>query len=271
MSKIFDMNNPFWSFIGKLIDVFVLHILWLVCSLPLVTFGASTAALYYALMKDCADEETHYVKAFFHSFKQNLKQGVVIGLIFLLSGGLLAFAFSYYTQAQSAGTVFSFAKAITITLIVLYIVMLEWVFPFLARFDNTTKRILETSFFLSIKHIGWTLVMAVIFVAVYFVILYFNFIPLLLLGYGLVAYLNSYILNHVFAPYIRAQLEKEGKLDADKDPDAWTVELDEDAAAEGTAAEETADSVIAAAENEAEKAIEDIHTDAAIEEIKTDE
>ena len=52
MGKIFNINNPFWTFMGKLVDVVVLHFVWLVCSLPVVTFGASTTALYYALLKD---------------------------------------------------------------------------------------------------------------------------------------------------------------------------------------------------------------------------
>ena len=52
MGKIFNINNPFWTFMGKLVDVVVLHFIWLVCSLPVVTFGASTTALYYALLKD---------------------------------------------------------------------------------------------------------------------------------------------------------------------------------------------------------------------------
>ena len=252
MAKLFDMNNPFWTFLGRLVDVFVLHILWLVCSLPIVTFGASTAALYFALMRDITDEEAHYTKAFFRSFKQNFKQGIGIGLIFLITGAMLAFAFYYYYLMEGTGTIWTAAKVITIMLMILYVIVSQWLFPFFARFDNTTGAIFQNSLLLSIRHIGWSVVMAIVFVGVYFIILYFNFMPLMILGYGLVAFINSYILNRVFEPYIKASLEAEGKSDPEKDPDAWTVELPDEENTENTerTAEEFAAEIIETAEEE---------------------
>lgn len=73
MKKLFDMSNPFWSFIGKLMDVIVLHTLWLICSLPIVTFGPATTALYYTLMKLARDEGSHYYRMFFAALKSNFK------------------------------------------------------------------------------------------------------------------------------------------------------------------------------------------------------
>ena len=38
-SEIFNYDNGFWRFMGKLWDALVLNILWMVCCIPLVTVG----------------------------------------------------------------------------------------------------------------------------------------------------------------------------------------------------------------------------------------
>ena len=227
MGKIFDMNNPVWQFIGKLVDAFVLHILWLVCSLPIVTIGASTTALYYAMMKDVADEDPHYIKSFFRSFKQNLKQGIVMGLIFLIVSTLLALALRFYFM--QTGTFYVIARGVSIFMAVVIIFVLQYAYALLARFENTTMKLIQNAFFMSIRHLGWSIVMTFIFAAVYFVIFFLNFLPLLFLGYGLVVYLDSYILNRILKPYIKTALGDDGE--EEKDPDAWVIpdeELPED-------------------------------------------
>lgn len=232
MSKMFDMNNPVWQFIGKLVDATVLNICWFVCSLPIVTFGASTAALHYALMKDVADEETHYVRAFFKSFKQNLKQGIGLGLIVLVVGALLVFACRFYSTMP--GTFWGIVRGVAIACLILYVMTLQYVFALFARFDNKTSKLFVNAFFLSIRHIGWTVLMIFFFAAVVFVIFFMNFLPLILIGYGLVVYLNAYVLNHVLQPY----LDLASGNDVNEDPDSWTIPEDE--TAEETVSEETA-------------------------------
>ena len=58
MHGIFHPDNPVVRFFVKLSYIWVLNILWLVCSLPLFTIGASTTALLYASMKLLKDEGT---------------------------------------------------------------------------------------------------------------------------------------------------------------------------------------------------------------------
>ena len=51
MKNLFHVENPVWVFMGKLVDMLILSGLWVICSLPVVTIGASTAALYYVTLK----------------------------------------------------------------------------------------------------------------------------------------------------------------------------------------------------------------------------
>ena len=83
LSGLFNYDNPVWRFIGKFWDVLILNVLWLVCSIPIVTIGASTTAMYYVTLKLARDEDGYTIRSFFKSFKENFRQATVIWLIFL--------------------------------------------------------------------------------------------------------------------------------------------------------------------------------------------
>ena len=237
MSKFYQiMNNPVFTFIGKLLDVIVLHFLWIVCSLPIVTFGASTTALYYALMKEAEDKEGHYFRQFFKSFKMNLKQGIGVGLIFIfVEGGLLYSA--YLCSANiDLNPAFGVIRIIALVLAVLALLIFEYVFPLLARFDNTLVNTFKNAFLFAIRYFGWTLVMAAMIVGFYVLMYYFEryIFPLMILGFGLPAFGCAYILNRIFKPYIDAVEQEE----EEKREKAWEEREKAEAAAMASQPEE---------------------------------
>ena len=238
LRRIFDVSNPFWTFIGRLVDAFLLRLCWLICCVPVVTFGASTTALYAAMMKDVADEDAHYIRAFFRSFKQNLGQGIVLGLIYMVTAAILAYAVFLFRQVQGdGGTFFTIAEAAAIAFMFLWAFTFVYAFPLLGRFYNTIPHILQNALFLAFKNFGWTVLMVLV-IAIYVIALtVFEFWPLLMIGYGIVALIHAYILNHVFQPLIEAS------MGGPTDPDEWTVP-EEDAPADeaGSAALKDTDS-----------------------------
>ena len=50
LASFFNYDNPVWRFIGKFFDVMVLNLLWVICSIPIFTIGASTTAVYYVTL-----------------------------------------------------------------------------------------------------------------------------------------------------------------------------------------------------------------------------
>mgnify|MGYP002554189598 CR=1 FL=1 len=80
-SEIFNYDNRFWRFMGKLWDALVLNILWVVCCIPLVTVGAATTAVYYVALKLARDEEGYVISSFFKSFKENFRQATALWLV----------------------------------------------------------------------------------------------------------------------------------------------------------------------------------------------
>ncbi|MBQ6551621.1 MAG: DUF624 domain-containing protein [Lachnospiraceae bacterium] len=222
MGKLFNINNPFWTFMGKLVDVVVLHFVWLVCSIPIVTIGPATTALYYALLKDTRDEGAHYVRNFFKSFKENMRQGIILGLIMTVFGVLMGFSLYFYFFAmENVGILTTILKALSILVALIYLFILQYVFALLARFENTVKRTIQNAFLFSIRYIGWTILMIIILIVPVFIFFWFTFIPLLIPGYALVVFLDCYILNHIFKPYVSEQTGEED------DPDSWNIDESE--------------------------------------------
>ena len=62
LQGLFNYDNPVWRFIGKLGDLILLNILWIVCSIPIVTAGAATTAVYYVTLKLVRDENDGTIK-----------------------------------------------------------------------------------------------------------------------------------------------------------------------------------------------------------------
>ena len=100
LQGLFNYDNPVWRFIGKLGDLILLNILWIVCSIPIVTAGAATTAVYYVTLKLVRDENDGTIKNFFHSFKENFVQSTIIWVILLAAGALLAFDFWFFLTGQ---------------------------------------------------------------------------------------------------------------------------------------------------------------------------
>ena len=74
MNNLFNPENKFWSFIGKIADVFCISILWVVCSIPIITAGAANAALHHFCLHLAGDTEDMVLRGFFRPFKANFKR-----------------------------------------------------------------------------------------------------------------------------------------------------------------------------------------------------
>ena len=59
------------------------------CSLPIITAGASTTALFYCTLKLHKDGDIRVIYDFFRSFKQNFKQSTLIWILMLAAGVLI--------------------------------------------------------------------------------------------------------------------------------------------------------------------------------------
>lgn len=198
MKTLFNVENPVWVFMGKLVDMLILSGLWVICSLPVVTAGASTAALYYVTLKLANNEEGYTVRSFFRAFRENLIPGIPFGLGAIAVGIFLGCDIYMYSQMDGQMGVVLLWSVIILT--VLFAMTAVWLFPLTARCRTDWKHLLVMAFVMSVRNFGWTLLMLVSAVCLFAIGLFVT-APLLVIAIGGTAYIHSKILNMLWKQY----------------------------------------------------------------------
>lgn len=196
MRGLLNLDGPVMQFITKLVYSAYLNLLWFVCCLPIVTIGASTTALYYVTLKIVKNEEGNLTKAFFHSFKENFKQGTVIWLILLGLGIALGVDGYVLYHMRFENAFWTLLTAVFIVAAVAYGIVLLYIFPLLARFSNTTKAMFKNSLMIGMRFLFCTALMAAIYFAMLFVIINVC-TPMIVFGTGTCALFCSWLLSNI--------------------------------------------------------------------------
>lgn len=208
MAQLFNPDGPVMRFITKVVHSVWLNILWFICCIPIITIGPSTTALFYACQRMVRDEESYTTRDFFHSFRQNFKQGTVIGLI--MTGVGILFAADGYVLYHLRGTsaFWTILTAIYLVALAGYAIVAMWIFPLLANFDNTTFAMFRNSIMLGMRFLMCTVFMA----GVYFIMLLIVvriMTPFVIFGMGTCAFANSYLLQNILLQCEAAEMEED--------------------------------------------------------------
>ena len=196
MNNLLNLDGPVMQVINKIVYSVYLNILWFICCIPIVTAGASTTALFYVTLKISKNEEGNITKAFFHSFKENLKQGTIIWLILLFLGIILGVDGYVLYHMRFENVFWTLCTAFFLIAAAAYAVVLMYIFPLLARFDNTTGAMFKNALFMGIRFLLCTILMAVIYFVMLLIVVRF-FTPAVIFGEGLCALLCSYLLSNI--------------------------------------------------------------------------
>lgn len=198
MRSLFDTDGFLMRVLSKIADTVWLNILFLICSIPIFTIGASTTALYYVTFKTIKDEEGYITKDFFRSFKENFKQSTIVWIVllilYMILGAELLTLLRMNTDMANVGIVIAMIPGLLILFIGLY------VFPLLSRFENTTKVTVKNALLLSIANIPKTLLALIITITIPVVCFsdmkLFPLIPICV--FSVVAQLNSSLFYGIF-------------------------------------------------------------------------
>ena len=198
MRNLFNPEGPVMVFLTKFALTAWLNVLWFVCSLPIFTLGAATTALYTVTLKMAADEEGNVTSQFFAAFKANFKEATKIWLLLLLGGIVLAFDGYVLYHLRFDNAFWTLLFAVFIVMAAAYCFIFLYVFPLLARFENTTLAMIKNSLFVAMRFLICTAFLVVIHFAMVLVVVRF-FTPAIIFGEGLVAYLCSLLLRGVLS------------------------------------------------------------------------
>lgn len=192
--NIWGFDGSFMTFCDKLFDVMILGFLWILCSLPLVTIGASCTALYYSIVKCIKNNEGYVSRCFFHSFKQNFVPATILWVVF--AGVSFLMQLNIGILVQKAEGYFGLFFIVLYALVNVYAVIAAcYAFPALSRYDMPAGWILKISLYMSGRYFLTSLMLLVILACIGVFIWY---VPLLILfAPGPAAFLMSEFLERV--------------------------------------------------------------------------
>ena len=199
--SVFDPQNGFFQTIDLIFNLAALSFLWVVLCIPVVTIGPATTAYYYTLVKCIRKGEPSPYHNFLECFKQNFRVSFLAGLICLAAGQLLAAGFYVIYQMALAGDRTAMALLVACSIVTLLLIgALAYLFPVISRFSVGVGGALKTSLQLAIRHLPYTLLLAVLLLGgVLFCIRYL--VPLLIVP-SLMWLLMSLPLERIFKRYM---------------------------------------------------------------------
>ena len=159
MGSLFSVDGHLYKFINRLVDMFKLNMMWLLCSLPIVTMGAATTAAYTITLKMVNEEEGYIAGPFWKEFKANIKKGSIIGVIFLVALYAIYLDFQLFQVAEKHNIMFLIVGVIAIYLLFMHTV---YAFPLLARYENSVINTMQNSYSIAAKFLGKTFFLALI-------------------------------------------------------------------------------------------------------------
>lgn len=208
MRNILSPEGALFRIVERLTSLVALNLLYLIFCIPIVTIGPATVALHYVTLKYAANEEDRVWAPFIHSFRQNLKQGMIVGVSATLLGAGLAWAlwFNYYNL--QSGDIFNMVMLGMAALsFVVYLMIMAYIYPLLARYDNSLKQMFRTAMVLAIRHLPATVCMAIISAAPIVLLMYTPTTFMLSLtfyffiGFAAIAFLHGKLINRIFIQY----------------------------------------------------------------------
>ena len=103
MSKLFGHDSVVMGALTKIGDVICLSALWIMFSLPIVTIGASTVALYTTVYQYMRCGNSYLWKIFWGTFKSEFKRATIVWLVVFAVMALLTADIFLFRSLKLAG------------------------------------------------------------------------------------------------------------------------------------------------------------------------
>lgn len=159
MAGFFSPDSKLYRFMSRLTDVVTLNLLWILCSLPIVTIGAATIAASSVSLRIAEGREGYIGRDFFKAFRENLKQGIPMTFITAVCVWAVWLDFQMFSAAAENSLLFLITGIIAAYV---FGFSLLYVYPLLARYENTVLNSLKNSFRISMRYFLRSLLLVVI-------------------------------------------------------------------------------------------------------------
>ena len=200
--KFFDLDTPFMQKVTKYTSLVIMNTWWFLCCLPIVTIGASTAAMY-AVTFEIRENGSATTGEFFRAFRDNFKKGTLLWLALLGSAVLLALCYLAVILVANA-MVRAVLAALVSGLFLLWLLAAILVFPLTAYFENTVINTLHNAVLIALRYMRRVLPCGALTILppIFYILAPDFFVRILILWVfifaGLIVYLKSKPILSVF-------------------------------------------------------------------------
>ena len=127
MKTVFNMENPFFSFMGRLADYVILNLLFLLTACPVITIGTALRAMHEVLPRMAQGTEGSLYRTYMQAYIRNFRRTVPVWILLLLSGTVLVFDVTIAADSLSEGLL-RIAMPVVGCLLVLWLLIFSWIF-----------------------------------------------------------------------------------------------------------------------------------------------
>ena len=165
MRRFLDVNNPIMRVLTMIFDLMILSVLWIVFSIPVITMGAASVAVYTSAYRYIRKDEDYLWHSFWTAFKENFKRSTLAWLVALGIFALLVLDALVFRGMLIRGETFGWVYYVVLVLILLVMTWTIYLAAYGARFQGTTRDVLRFSFMLFRAHPVKMLVVLAIVIA----------------------------------------------------------------------------------------------------------
>ena len=198
--NLFAPDAPLMILMGYITDAIFLSLFFIAGCVPVVTIGASFAALYDASFRGFRGGVKNTWTRFWGTFRTNWKSGIVPSVVFLAACYVLCdFMIDMWNNAVAGSATWLAFYALAVVA-VLVLGMLSVLFPVLSRFENSTVGLLKNTAMLALANLPRTMALGVVNALCVYACVRF-LIPVFILP-PLAAFVGSFLIEPMFKPYM---------------------------------------------------------------------
>ncbi|PLS04268.1 YesL family protein [Neobacillus cucumis] len=131
-------------FLKTVTNIVILNFLWVICSMPVLTIGPSTAAMYGVIRKWHVYKDESVIRSFIHEYRLFFKQGFMVGTLWIFFGLLLLLDVYFFLQVPSIVKVVLIG--VTGVALIVYLLISALLFPIMVHDQTKGLKLIKQAF-----------------------------------------------------------------------------------------------------------------------------
>lgn len=161
MWKIFRVDGPLFRMLSVLTDLLIANVLFVICSIPIVTMGAASAGLQKICMDKAMDDEEPVLEPFFKAFKGNFWEATISFVIYAICNAALLWYLTFVPQIMT-GNQLGIVNAAAIILLLIVNGVWCYILPLMVRYDNKLKEHFKNACVLCFANLPRSVLMVIV-------------------------------------------------------------------------------------------------------------